>query len=65
MNEPTSIVPMMTPPAALEAARAVQEAQRMFGRTLASWTVDLLDLRRRGITEVTWRQTGARWRHAA
>jgi len=54
MNDLTANRPMMNVPTALDGERAVWQAQRMFARTLAAWTGDLLELRRREITRVVW-----------
>jgi len=58
MNDRNSNWPMMMAamPTPLDGERAVQQARRMFARTLANWTCDLLELRRREITRVVWPQ---------
>lgn len=56
MNDLTANRPMMNVPSAIDGERAVWEARRLFARTLASWTGDLLELRRREITRVVWRE---------
>lgn len=49
---------------------AVERAQAMFNRVLASWASDLLHLRRQGLTAPGWRvrvdqDDGTTWRRAA
>ena len=56
MNDLTANQPMMTVPSAIDGERAVRVARRLFARTLASWTGDLLELRRRGISRLVWHE---------
>ena len=41
------------------ARRAVRDAQRQFERSLATWTMDLLALRRAGLTQTIWTSDAA------
>ena len=50
----------LAPPTRAQAARAVRSAELLFARTLAGWTLDLLDLRRRGLADARWRSGHAR-----
>jgi len=54
MNDHSTQLPMMVPPTPDEAAAAVQEARRLFARTLAAWAVDSLRLRRAGLDRAAW-----------
>ena len=58
---------MMAVPSSAEAAAAVQEVRRLYGRTLSCWAVDVLKLRRDGTGLPMWNSHAAKrvWRKAA
>ncbi len=41
-------------PTVVQADTALQEARHLFSRTLATWTGDVLELRRRGMLGMQW-----------
>ena len=67
MNAQTEQLPMMNVPSGAEAAQAVQEARRLFARTLSGWASDVLRLRRLGLHRPAWStpDSAARWSKAA
>ncbi len=68
MNKVGHTAPLTDIPTQSDADHLVNEASRLFGRTLASWTSDLLELRRVGLLENRWRDEDRQpdtWRMAA
>jgi len=63
MPDPAPSFPFADPVAAEQARRAVEEARRVYQRTLTAWVGDLLVLRRAGLDQPRWhadRDTGRR-----
>ncbi len=59
-------VPMMDSSVSQESRRAVDNARRLFRRTLAHWASDLLVLRQAGLTRPRWtKSSGPTWNVAA
>ena len=54
MNDLVAQLPMMEAPTPEQAAQAVQQARRLFSRTLASWAVDCLQLRHAHLDSPQW-----------
>ncbi|MHC4065372.1 MAG: hypothetical protein ACYSUI_12880 [Planctomycetota bacterium] len=66
MNDAARHEPMMQVPTPAEAQRCVDQARRMFQRTLPAWVCDLLTLRRAGLATPVWTTTpGHQWSEAA
>ena len=53
MHDPAPSLPFADP-AAEQARQAVEDARRLYQRTMAAWVGDLLTLRRAGLDEPGW-----------
>lgn len=67
MQRDSQAISITNVPTADEAALAVDQARRMFNRTLACWASDMLGARRAGVTRIGWqpRDRNSVWRQAA
>ena len=59
MNERGDILASLTLPSPDAAAACVQDARRLFERTISGWAVDALKLRKSGACDLHWQMSSS------